>query len=117
MISTSRLGASRDFYASLFGFKVTHETEWHADLVRPGLPPQELTLVDPSHPAVRGVRPSPMRTVRMTLEADVEEGELRRSLTRLGWDERLAFRFSDPESNDLIVVDPNGVRIHVVASA
>ncbi|MER6091348.1 VOC family protein [Streptomyces bluensis] len=115
VICTSRLEESRAFYTELFGFKVTHKTEWYFGLGRPGLPPCELALLDHTHPAVPESRRRPLRAVRFTLEVDGGERELER-IAACG--ESAGGRLlgtGGPHGNDLVVTDPNGVRIHVIA--
>lgn len=114
VICTSRLEESREFYTHLFGFKVTHETDWYVGLGRPGLPPCELALVDHTHPALPESLRRPVRMVRITLEVEDGEGE-RERIAACG--ESAGSRLpgtGGSQGNDLVVIDPNGVRIRVV---
>ncbi|MER5778079.1 VOC family protein [Streptomyces sp. NPDC002039] len=106
VICTSRPVESRTFYRRLFGFTATHTTEWYAGLGRPGRH-QELALVDHGHPALPEAYRTPVRAVRITLAVDDRAGEWER-LAALG-------ARKCPERGHLVVKDPNGVWIDVVA--
>ncbi|MGW7056662.1 VOC family protein [Streptomyces sp. NPDC054887] len=109
VICTSRLGESRTFYSRLFGFEATYTTQWYAGLSRPGRPRHELALLDHSHPALPEALRQPVRAVRITLAVD-GEGEHWERLAALGAAGR-------PDERHLVLTDPNGVRIDVVADA
>ncbi|MGW7369468.1 VOC family protein [Streptomyces sp. NPDC054841] len=115
VICTSRLEESREFYTKLFGFKVTHETEWYVGLGRPGPPPRELALLDHTHPALPESRRRPVRAVSFTLEVEGGERELERIAACGESAGRRLLGTGGPNGSDLIVTDPNGVRIHVIA--
>ncbi|MEU9420849.1 VOC family protein [Streptomyces sp. NPDC048272] len=106
VICTSRLAESRTFYHRMFGFTATHATEWYAGLRRPGRH-HELALVDHAHPALPEALRTPVRAVRITLEVDdrAQEWERLASLGAVG----------RPDRGHLVVKDPNGVWIDVVA--
>ncbi|GAA1525257.1 VOC family protein [Streptomyces albidochromogenes] len=109
VICTSRLGESRTFYSRLFGFDATHTTQWYAALGRPGRPRHELALLDHSHPALPEALRHPVRAVRITLTVDGPQEDWER-LAALG-------AVGRPDRRHLVVTDPNGVRIDVVAPA
>ncbi|MFE7779191.1 hypothetical protein ACFU5O_36040 [Streptomyces sp. NPDC057445] len=115
VICTSRLGESRGFYSRLFGFKATYETEWYVGLSRPGLPPYELALLDHSHPALPEAHRLPVRAVRITLEVDRGAQEWERIVAYGEAKGRTALRADEPQEKSLVVTDPNGVRVDVVA--
>ncbi|WP_330176898.1 glyoxalase [Streptomyces sp. NBC_01498] len=109
VICTSRLEVSRAFYQRLFGFTATFTTRWYAGLARPGGRQQELALVDHTHPALPESLRRPVRAVRLTVEVDGGPEE---------WDRIAALGAAGrPERKHLVVTDPNGVRIDVVAPA
>ncbi|WP_329378000.1 VOC family protein [Streptomyces sp. NBC_01716] len=107
VICTSRLGESRSFYNRLFGFTATFTTQWYAGLSRPGGPQRELALLDNAHPAVPQALLRPVRAVRLTLAVDdtAEEWERIAALGAAGRADR----------GHLVITDPNGVRIDIVA--
>lgn len=117
VIRTSRIEESRAFYTGLFGFKVTYETPWYVDLARPALPPRELSLIDLGHPAVPEAQRLPVRAVRIVLESEAGEAELQHALSRAGFDARRVFRPPGRAPGALTLMDPSGVRVHVVAPA
>ncbi|MEV6425684.1 VOC family protein [Streptomyces sp. NPDC051662] len=107
VICTSRLGESRSFYQALFGFTATYTTQWYAGLSRPGGRQHELALLDHTHPALPEALLRPVRAVRLTLEVDGTAEEWDR-IAVLGAAERL-------DRRHLVITDPNGVRIDVIA--
>ncbi|MFE7568198.1 VOC family protein [Streptomyces sp. NPDC057539] len=107
VICTSRLGESRSFYQGLFGFTATYTTQWYAALSRPGGRQHELALLDHAHPALPEALLRPVRAVRLTLEVDETTEEWDR-IAAAGAAERL-------DRRHLVITDPNGVRIDVVA--
>lgn len=109
VICTSRLAESRGFYHQLFGFTATFTTQWYAALGRPGGRQHEIALLDHSHPALPETLLRPVRAVRLTLALDDTSEE---------WD-RIACLAGTvrPDRRHLVVTDPNGVRIDVVAPA
>lgn len=109
VICTSRFDESRGFYHRLFGFTATFTTQWYAGLGRPGGRQHELALLDHTHPALPDVLVRPVRAVRLTLEVDDTSPE---------WDRIAALAATGcPERGRLVITDPNGVRIDVVAPA
>lgn len=107
VICTSRLGESRSFYNRLFGFTATYTTQWYAGLSRPGGRQHELALLDHAHPALPEVFLRPVRAVRLTLAVDDTAEE---------WDRIAALAAAEcPDRGHLVITDPNGVRIDVVA--
>lgn len=105
VICTSRPVESRAFYSRLFGFTATHPTEWYADLGRPGG-----TTKSPSSTTV--IPHCPRRSARRCARC----GSPWRSTTGrgVGATGRLGARRS-PDGGHLVVKDPNGVWIDVVA--
>ncbi|MGW3391884.1 VOC family protein [Streptomyces cinereoruber] len=111
VICTSHMDETRSFYVRLFGFAAAHTTPWYTALVRDGRRQDELALLDHTHPSL----PEPLRTsvraVRLTLTvADGDEA----------W-ERLAAHGGVEAAEcggrrHVVVVDPNGVRVDVVAA-
>lgn len=114
VICTSRLEESRDFYTKLLGFDVTHESEWQVDLNRPGKLPCELALIDHSHPGLPQAQRSPVRVVRISLEVDGGGEELERIVMCAGQDAQPALQADESEKKELVITDPNGIRIHLV---
>ncbi|MFC8828416.1 VOC family protein [Streptomyces sp. NPDC057137] len=109
VICTSRLGESRGFYNRLFGFTATFTTQWYAGLSRPDGRQHELALLDHSHPALPEALLRPVRAVRLTLAVDDTSEE---------WDRIAALgATARPDRRHLVITDPNGVRIDVVAPA
>lgn len=115
VIRTSRLEESREFYTKLFGYKVTHQTDWYVGLGRPGLTPCELALLDTTHPALPEAQRRPVRTIRFTLEVEGGERELERIAACGASAARRPPDTGGSAGNDLVVTDPNGVQIRVVA--
>ncbi|MET9558494.1 VOC family protein [Streptomyces sp. NPDC006645] len=109
VICTSRPAESRGFYHRLFGFTATFTTRWYAALGRPGGRQPELALLDHTHPALPEALLWPVRAVRLTLAVDDMSEEWDR-IAALGATER-------PGDKHLVITDPNGVRIDVVAPA
>ncbi|MFD3523508.1 VOC family protein [Streptomyces sp. NPDC058653] len=107
VICTSRLGESRSFYNRLFGFTATFTTRWYAGLTRPGGREHELALLDHAHPALPDALRRPVRAVRLTLAVDGSAEEWDR-IASLGAAAHL-------DRGHLVITDPNGVRIDVVA--
>ena len=114
VICTSHLKESREFYTQMFGFEVTDETDWYVGLGRPGLPPRELALLDPAHPALPDALRRPVRTAGLTLEIDGGQRELER-IAACGRTAGARVSGTGGATDDLVVTDPNGVRIRVVA--
>ncbi len=111
VICTSRMDETRSFYARLFGFTAAHATPWYAALVRDGQRQHELTLLDHTHPALPEALRTPVRAVRLTVA--VADGDA-------AW-ERLAAHGAvegaeQGEGRRVVIVDPNGVRVDVVAA-
>ncbi|WEH12339.1 VOC family protein [Streptomyces sp. VNUA24] len=113
VIRTSRLEESREFYTKLFDYKVTHRTDWYVGLGRPGLTPRELALLDTTHPALPEAQRRPVRMIRFTLE--MESGERERIAACGAFAARRSPDTGGSARNDLVVTDPNGVQIRVVA--
>ncbi|MFE8938669.1 VOC family protein [Streptomyces sp. NPDC007872] len=111
VICTSRMDETRGFYARLFGFTAAHTTPWYAPLVRDGHRRHELALLDHTHPSLPEPLRTPVRALRLTLAvADGDEA----------W-ERLAAHGAVEAVEyggrwHAVVVDPNGVRVDVVAA-
>ncbi|MFJ6636813.1 VOC family protein [Streptomyces sp. NPDC091376] len=107
VICTSRLGESRSFYNRLFGFTATYATPWYAGLSRPGGRRHEIALLDHAHAALPEALQRPVRAVRLTLAVDDTAEE---------WDRIAALAAAEhPDRRHLVITDPNGVRIDVVA--
>ncbi|MCP3769186.1 VOC family protein [Streptomyces sp. MAR25Y5] len=123
VICTSRLEESRAFYTRLFGFEVTHETEWCVGLGRSGPPPRELVLLDHTHPALPETLRRPVRTVRLMLEAEGGRRELERIAAcreetgTQGRGSAGAAETAETRGGGLVVTDPNGTTIHVIPSS
>ncbi len=115
VIRTFRIEESRAFYTDLFGFKVTDETEWYVGLGRPGPVPCELLLVDPTHPALPEPLRRPMSVVRFTLEVEGGQRELERVAACAAPTGVRRSGTEGPEGDDVLVTDPNGVKIRVIA--
>ncbi|MEV8398129.1 VOC family protein [Streptomyces niveus] len=109
VICTSRLAESRAFYHRLFGFTATFTTQWYAALGRPGGRQHEIALLDHAHPALPQALLRPVRAVRLTLAVDGTSRE---------WDRIAALGATGrPDHRHLVITDPNGVRIDIVAPA
>ncbi|MEU7565551.1 VOC family protein [Streptomyces fradiae] len=111
VICTSRMDETRSFYARLFGFTAAHATPWYAALVRDGRRQHELALLDHTHPSLPEALRTPVRAVRLTVA--VEDGdETWERLAALG----AVAAAEHGERRHVVIVDPNGVRVDVVAA-
>ncbi|WP_159765661.1 VOC family protein [Streptomyces sp. HM190] len=115
VIRTIRIKESRAFYSDLFGFEVTEETDWYVGLGRPGPAPRELLLVDPTHPALPAALRRPMNLVRFTVEVEGGHKELARVAACAAPAGARRSGTDGPEGDDVLVTDPNGVKIRVIA--
>ncbi|WP_374985380.1 VOC family protein [Streptomyces fradiae] len=111
VICTSRMDETRSFYARLFGFTAAHATPWYAALVRGGQRQHELALLDHTHPSLPEPLRTPVRAVRLTVAvADGDEA----------WDRLAAHGAVEVAEHGgrrhVVIVDPNGVRVDVVAA-
>ncbi|CAL9555718.1 hypothetical protein SUDANB37_04549 [Streptomyces sp. enrichment culture] len=118
VICTSRMDESRGFYSRLFGFTTAHSTPWYTALVRPGERHHVLALLDHTHPALPEPLRTPVRAVRLTLRVEDRAAVWERlaadGAVECG-DRRAADGAVECGDRRAAVVDPNGVRIDIVA--
>ncbi|MFI9123487.1 VOC family protein [Streptomyces bikiniensis] len=110
VICTSHMDETRSFYAGLFGFTAAHQTPWYTALVRHGRRQHELALLDHAHPSLPGPLRTPVRAVRLTLTVADGDGAWERLAAHGG------VEVAGGDRRHVVVVDPNGVRLDVVAA-
>ncbi|BCB76151.1 VOC family protein [Phytohabitans flavus] len=114
VICTARLKESHAFYAEWFGFETTFEADWYVSLRRPGDPPQELALLDHTHPTIPAGFGKPAAGLLLNFEVSDVDAEWRRLVVDGGLPAQLELRSEDFGQRHFIVADPGGVLIDVI---
>jgi catechol 2,3-dioxygenase-like lactoylglutathione lyase family enzyme len=111
VLCTSRLGESRDFYVTWFGFEVTFEADWYVSLRRPGY---ELALLDHRHPTLPEGHHEAVRGLLLNFEVEDVDAEWRRLVVQGGLPAVLDLRSEDFGQRHFIVADPGGALVDVI---
>jgi catechol 2,3-dioxygenase-like lactoylglutathione lyase family enzyme len=112
-ICSDDVAASRDFYVSLFGFRVAFEIAWYVQLQSPDDPRLQLAFVARDHesvPAGFGGRP---HGVLVTVETE-DVDALHQRACALGVEIVYALRDEPWGQRHFMAKDPNGLLVDVV---
>jgi catechol 2,3-dioxygenase-like lactoylglutathione lyase family enzyme len=112
-ICTDDVAASRDFYVSLFGFRVAFEIAWYVQLQSRADPRLQLAFVKRDHASVPAGFGAPPRGVLVTIETqDVDAVHAR--ARALGAEIVYALRDEVWGQRHFMAKDPNGLLVDVV---
>lgn len=112
-IGVRDVAVSRDFYASLLGFRVVFDSGWYVQLRSPAEEHQQLGLVRWDHPSIpEGFRLAP-QGVLVSVETDDPDAVHERARA-LGLDIVLPLRDEAFGQRHFMTVDPDGVLVDVI---
>lgn len=112
-ICSDDVAASRDFYVTLFGFRVAFEIAWYVQLQSPADPNLQLAFVQRGHDSVPAGFGGAPRGVLVTVETK-DAGAVYERARALGVEIAYPLRDEAWGQRHFMAKDPNGLLVDVV---
>ena len=111
-ICSTALTESRDFYVSLFGFRVLFEIDWYIQLEHPDNTNMQIAFVARDNPSVPRRLRVPPQGFFVTIEADDVDAVYEKARSE-GHEMLVELKDEEWGQRHFVTTDPNGVAVDV----